>query len=47
MSENTNPTATLEATQGEMTLELWADVAPGTVEYFPKLASAGFYDGPC
>ena len=47
MSENTNPTATIETTKGEMSIELWADVAPGTVENFTKLANDGFYDGTC
>ena len=42
MTENTNPTATIETTKGEMSLELWADVAPGTVENFTKLANGGF-----
>ena len=30
-----------------MSIELWADVAPGTVENFTKLANDGFYDGTC
>ena len=47
MSENTNPIATIETTKGEMTLELWKDVAPGTVDNFTKLANDGFYDGTC
>ncbi|MDP6891743.1 MAG: peptidylprolyl isomerase [Verrucomicrobiota bacterium] len=47
MSENANPIATIETTKGEMTLELWKDVAPGTVENFTKLANDGFYDGTC
>ena len=47
MSENTNPTATIETTKGEMSIELWADIAPGTVENFTKLANDGFYDGTC
>ena len=28
-----------------MSIELWADVAPGTVENFTKLANDGFYVG--
>jgi peptidyl-prolyl cis-trans isomerase B (cyclophilin B) len=32
---------------GNMTLDLWPDVAPKTVENFKKLASEGFYDGTC
>ncbi|MBL4641900.1 MAG: peptidylprolyl isomerase [Verrucomicrobiales bacterium] len=47
MCENTNPTATIETTKGEISIELWADVAPGTVENFTKLANDGFYDGTC
>ncbi len=30
---------------GQIVLELWPDVAPGTVENFKKLAKSGFYDG--
>ena len=30
-----------------MVLEFWADVAPGHVENFKKLAKQGFYDGSC
>ncbi len=47
MSENTNPNATIQTTKGEITLELWPDVAPGTVENFTNLANDGFYDGTC
>ena len=47
MSENANPTATFVTTKGEMTIELWPDIAPGTVENFTKLANDGFYDGTC
>ena len=47
MSDNANPTATFVTTKGEMTIELWPDVAPGTVENFTKLANDGFYDGTC
>jgi len=43
MSEN----AIIKTTEGEMTLEFWADVAPKTVENFKKLARSGFYDGTC
>ena len=45
MSENVNPNATIQTTKGEITVELWPDVAPGTVENFTKLANDGFYDG--
>lgn len=47
MSENSNPIATINTTKGEMTIELWKDVAPGTVDNFTKLANDGFYDGTC
>ena len=47
MSEHANPTATFVTTKGEMTIELWRDVAPGTVKNFTKLANDGFYDGTC
>jgi len=39
--------AVVETTAGSMLLELWPDVAPGTVENFRKLANEGFYDGTC
>lgn len=41
----TYPTATIETTEGNLTLELWDDVAPGHVENFRKLAQSGFYNG--
>ena len=47
MSENINPNATIQTSKGEITVELWPDVAPGTVENFTKLANDGFYDGTC
>jgi len=37
--------ATLHTTAGEVTLELFDDDAPKTVENFRKLAGDGFYDG--
>jgi len=37
--------AVIKTTLGEMTLELWPEVAPLTVENFKRLAQAGFYDG--
>ena len=43
----TKPTVTIHTTKGDMTLELWSDVAPKTVANFQKLASEGFYDGTC
>jgi len=39
--------AIIKTTEGEMTLEFWAEVAPKTIENFKKLASSGFYDGTC
>lgn len=38
-------TATLETTEGTMTLEFHPDKAKGHVENFIKLAEQGFYDG--
>ena len=38
------PLAVIETSAGTMELELWNDVAPGTVENFTKLANAKFYD---
>jgi peptidyl-prolyl cis-trans isomerase B (cyclophilin B) len=40
-----NEVAVIKTTAGEMTLELWPDVAPKTVENFKTLAGRGFYDG--
>lgn len=37
--------AVIKTSAGEMTLELWADIAPKTVENFKTLAQKGFYDG--
>lgn len=39
--------AVIKTTAGEMVVEFWTDVAPGTVENFKKLANKGFYDGTC
>jgi peptidyl-prolyl cis-trans isomerase B (cyclophilin B) len=38
-------TATMNTSQGPITLELFDEDAPKTVENFKKLASDGFYDG--
>ncbi len=38
-------TATMKTTQGDITLELFDEDAPKTVENFKKLAADGFYDG--
>jgi cyclophilin family peptidyl-prolyl cis-trans isomerase len=40
-----NTTAQITTRFGDITLELFADDAPKTVENFTKLASDGFYDG--
>jgi peptidyl-prolyl cis-trans isomerase B (cyclophilin B) len=42
---NTNEVAIILTTQGEMVIEFWPEVAPGTVENFKKLARDGFYNG--
>lgn len=46
-SNNTKPmtTATLTTNKGVITLELYGDQAPKTVENFKKLVSEGFYNG--
>lgn len=38
-------TATLHTSQGDITLELYGNAAPKTVENFISLAQDGFYDG--
>ena len=40
-----NEIAIIKTTAGEMSIELWPDVAPKTVENFKTLAQKGFYDG--
>ncbi|MBI4567792.1 MAG: peptidylprolyl isomerase [Planctomycetes bacterium] len=40
-----NPTAIIETTLGAITLELFRDKAPRTVENFVSLAAKGFYNG--
>ena len=40
-----NYVATIVTDKGDITIELYADVAPKTVENFIKLAADGFYDG--
>lgn len=37
--------AVIATTEGSITIKLWPDVAPKTVENFKKLAGQGFYDG--
>ena len=38
------PQAVIKTSHGDITVELWDDVAPGHVENFLKLAKDGFYD---
>lgn len=38
-------TATIETTEGTLTVEFWPDVAPGHVKNFTDLAKKGFYNG--
>jgi cyclophilin family peptidyl-prolyl cis-trans isomerase len=40
-----NYVATIVTDKGTITMDLYADVAPKTVENFIKLAEEGFYDG--
>lgn len=37
--------AIMSTSEGDITIELYPDVAPSTVENFTKLAGDGFYDG--
>ncbi len=39
--------AVISTSQGEMVVELWDDVAPGTVANFKELANKSYYDGTC
>jgi peptidyl-prolyl cis-trans isomerase B (cyclophilin B) len=45
VKSNDKEVAVIKTTAGEMVLEFWPEVAPGTVENFKKLARGGFYDG--
>ena len=40
-----NPTATLETSLGNVTIELFTDLMPVTAGNFVELANSGFYDG--
>lgn len=42
---DTNPRVVIETTEGDITLELWQDQAPITVENFLKYVEEGFYEG--
>src|ERR1700745_192207 len=41
---STNENAVIKTSYGEMTIEVWPDVAPKTVANFKKLAKEGFSD---
>ena len=45
MSDYTNAKATIETSEGTMSLEFFPDKAPGHVKNFIELAQKGFYDG--
>ena len=47
MDDSIDEVAVISTGQGEMVVELWDDVAPGTVANFKKLANKSFYDGTC
>ena len=40
-----NPIAFIDTSKGTITLELWQDLVPNTVDNFIKLAEDGFYEG--
>jgi peptidyl-prolyl cis-trans isomerase B (cyclophilin B) len=44
MAKTTYPRAVISTDMGDMTVELWNDVAPKHVENFLKLGRSGFYD---
>ncbi len=44
-TDSKNEVVVMKTSEGEMTFELWPDVAPKTVENFKKLIKEGFYDG--
>jgi cyclophilin family peptidyl-prolyl cis-trans isomerase len=45
MTKNGNPKVVVETSEGKITLELWADKAPVTVENFLRYTDEKFYDG--
>lgn len=45
VSDQNSEVAVIKTGFGDMVIEFWPDVAPGTVENFKKLAQQGFYDG--
>src|SRR3989344_1738446 len=44
MNETSNPVVVLKTNKGDITIELFADKAPKTVENFIKLSGEGFYN---
>jgi peptidyl-prolyl cis-trans isomerase A (cyclophilin A) len=42
---NGNPTVVMDTNKGSITIELWADKAPVSVENFLRYSDSGFYDG--
>jgi len=45
MTKSANPKVVLETSEGKITVELWADKAPVTVENFLRYTNEKFYDG--
>jgi peptidyl-prolyl cis-trans isomerase B (cyclophilin B) len=45
MNENQNPTVKIETSKGDISVELYADKAPKTVENFISYVKDGFFDG--
>lgn len=43
--EESNPVVVMDTSEGKITIELWADKAPGTVRNFLRYVDEGFYDG--
>ena len=45
LSAGDNPSAVIKTSMGDITLELYAEQAPASVENFISYANSGFYDG--
>ena len=45
MTNSTNPKVVMETSEGNITIELWADKAPATAENFLRYTDEKFYDG--
>jgi cyclophilin family peptidyl-prolyl cis-trans isomerase len=45
MTKSTNPKVVMETSEGKITIELWADKAPASVENFLRYTDEKFYDG--